>query len=210
MEFNTVDSPNIQQLNDLQDAIMDDDIEKVQQLIAQGANVNACKLNKKSNVPLCLALDNPEIMELLLKAGADANANVYYTDTASGSEGDTLLIKATHDGNIPAIKLLLKYGANPFIQNKEGKTAVNIVTRMLSQQNALPKFLRARFITTYTTILELYNYKNYQKTYKELLLTQRSSSSPVELQAVPKDIVRHILWILTGLLQSQVMQLKNK
>lgn len=58
--------------------------------------------------------ENKKMLELLLKHGADINAQ--------DSDGNTCLIDAAQDGNFAMVRYLLTKGADPSIQNNNGYT----------------------------------------------------------------------------------------
>ncbi len=105
--------------DDLFKAIEAKDIQKVKELVASGADVNAKGKNLVGGfrVPLQVALGNlqPEIAAFLIEKGADPN----YADSLAGQ---THLIRAAGFGYAEVVGLLLKKGA-----------AVNVKETMLGQ-----------------------------------------------------------------------------
>jgi ankyrin repeat protein len=94
-------------------------------------NVTRClinagaKLDKGPNRPLihAAAFNRPEILELLLRAGADPN--VTGSDPDEGVRGETALMVAVDlPEKIRIVELLLKHGANPNLANSKGETAL--------------------------------------------------------------------------------------
>lgn len=86
-------------------------------LIAGGAEVNVVSENAQRNQPLHAAMAlsrNLEIVELLLRHGADANA------TQAG--GFTPIFSAAAANRRDLAELLLAYGANPRHTSDQGKT----------------------------------------------------------------------------------------
>jgi ankyrin repeat protein len=96
----------------------------VEQLIAAGADVNAVS-QQYAETPLHCAVtsSNMEVTKLLLKAGADVNAQ--------SSFGDTPLQSAVVKGNTAILDLLLASGADPELRNTSG-------FRPIDQLNACP------------------------------------------------------------------------
>ncbi len=99
----------------IHDAIRGRDLKTLQRIIEAGGNLDA--LDKYGKTPICKACTNVEILELLLKSGANPNLE---------SNGDTpiddLLAYTTKD---EAILTLLKYGADPNLGNKPIVHAIN-------------------------------------------------------------------------------------
>jgi ankyrin repeat protein/serine/threonine protein kinase len=81
------------------------DVEKVKELLKEGANINA--KNKFGYTPLHVVADRGhiEIVKLLIEHGADVNAkdNIF---------GHTPLHKAAYNGHIEIVKLLIEHGAD--------------------------------------------------------------------------------------------------
>jgi ankyrin repeat protein len=98
-------------------AVRQDDLETADLLIHAGANVKAA--NRFGATPLSLAATNGNaaMIEMLLKAGEDANAVV------SGS-GDTVLMLAARTGKPDAVAMLLNHGADINKTNATGQTAL--------------------------------------------------------------------------------------
>src|SRR5262245_40702301 len=76
-------------------------------LIAAGADVNAVNRYGITALALAARQGNAALLENLLKAGADSQI----ADSAE-SEGQTLLMHASHTGSVDSIRLLVKYGAD--------------------------------------------------------------------------------------------------
>jgi ankyrin repeat protein len=95
-----------------------DDLEVAQLLVQNGANAKAVTRNG-SLTPMFMAAKNgnPRMIDLLLKAGADANI--------ADVNGTTVLMIAATSGNPEAIQALLKNGASVNAQEKQnGQTAL--------------------------------------------------------------------------------------
>src|SRR5262249_30510586 len=97
-------------------AIQQKDVEAVRRMLAAGVNLEPASDLHDVNKPLAYAAayGNLEIVELLVKAGADVNGQVAY--------GDVPLIKADEHGNDDIIQYLIKQGADVNIPNQYGVT----------------------------------------------------------------------------------------
>jgi ankyrin repeat protein len=94
------------------------DLEALDALLREGANATA--LNRYGATPLSEAvrIAGGPLIEKLLKAGADPN-------TLVTSQAETVLMKASRDGNVDAVKVLLDHGAEVNAkENFRGQTAV--------------------------------------------------------------------------------------
>lgn len=106
--------------------------QKVERLIAQGADINA--QNKSGEFALMRAAENGrrDICELLITQGADVNAQSYKTK-------DTALMKAAFMGHKEICQLLIAHGANMYVQNIYGDTALMKAAK--SNEKTICKFL---------------------------------------------------------------------
>ena len=87
------------------------------------------KLDRSRDKPLIYAalFNRAEILELLLKAGADPNVTVSNPD--ENVRGETALMYATDlPEKIQIVELLLKHGADPNVANSKGETALYLAT----------------------------------------------------------------------------------
>jgi ankyrin repeat protein len=94
------------------------DLEMVDALLREGANATA--LNRYGATPLSEAvhIGSGALVEKLLKAGADAN-------TFTTAQAETVLMKASREGNLEAVKVLLEHGAEVNAkENFRGQTAL--------------------------------------------------------------------------------------
>lgn len=96
-------------------AISDEDLDMVELLVENGADVN---IRDGSPLVKAIEMDNIRFVKYLLSVGADPNIQDY--------DGNTALHIAVIDDNIKIIKLLLQYGADSDIQNKRGETPYDI------------------------------------------------------------------------------------
>lgn len=98
-------------------AVYEDDLPRAEQLIREGADVNA--VNRYGVTPLSLACTNGNgaMVQLLLKAGADPNAAL--------PGGETPLMTAARTGKVDAVKALLASGSNVHAKEpRRGQTAL--------------------------------------------------------------------------------------
>jgi ankyrin repeat protein len=91
-------------------------LEKVKQLLEEGADVNAKDDFGKTALMWACEYGYKEIAELLIEKGADLNAQDKY--------GLTALIYATKWSQKEVVKLLLEKGADMNIKDKDGRTAL--------------------------------------------------------------------------------------
>lgn len=106
-------------------------------LVAAGADVNLER--KDGDFPLEMAVRYPEIVQLLLEAGADPHK-------AHRCSHETALWTAVLWENIEAAKLLLEAGADPCAVNCEGKSPLDVAVKdkktelvnLLQEYGALP------------------------------------------------------------------------
>lgn len=104
----------------------------LQDLLAQGVNVNARDEQGGTALMLAALAGNAEVVRLLLERGADANAQ--------SDGGNTALIAAAGKGHVEILQILLDAGADPFIENKAGMTAA--VNAAFSNQGECVIFLK--------------------------------------------------------------------
>lgn len=107
--------------NDLLRAVQDGDLEKVVELIENGANVNA--MANDDWTPLLIALDQEymDIAEELINAGADVNAK-------EKAGKFTVLMHAVASGNLDIVRKIIQAGANLDAKGKLGWTALMVAS----------------------------------------------------------------------------------
>lgn len=100
----------------LHDYIEDDNMDEFKRMIHEGADINQKDDFGRPPLHVAVNMGNIEMIELLLVKGANINS--------VDEKGDSPLFKiTTDDGQI--ISLLLGYGANPNIENKDGRTILD-------------------------------------------------------------------------------------
>lgn len=104
----------------------------VEYLLQKGANPNVT--NEMDESPIYLAYENFDLENIksLVKYGAYINYQVH-TPLRAGANDITILMKAAASGKVDRVKELLALGANPFLKNSEGKSAIALVS---DKQNA--------------------------------------------------------------------------
>ena len=105
--------------NELVAAVLDDDLDKVKELIVNGAKLNARDKSLGGMTPLHAAIEtgNMEIMQFLLAYGAKPNAR----DLAKR----TPLMMLDEDAEEEMVRILLSYGANIKLADAEKNTVLH-------------------------------------------------------------------------------------
>lgn len=103
--------------------------ECVEELLAAGADID--RRDSLQATPLMKALEgtNYHVMDVLLRAGADVNAALLYHRNA--------LHFAAAAGDVRAANMLLSHGANPWVQDYTGSTAIDLARRYNNDDLAL-------------------------------------------------------------------------
>lgn len=102
---------------DVQTAIDQSNTKFIKEWLNNGHDVNSMlylKEQKMTMLSYAASVGNAEMVQLLLKKGADVHAKVDFEDA---------LMNAARGGNIEVIESLLAAGANPMNENKMGKCA---------------------------------------------------------------------------------------
>lgn len=122
--------------NELIAASFHGDLEKVQRLVQNGAEIEA-KDGRYQATPLHLASWNghKDVISLLMESGANKNAQ--------DKHGKTPLHCACRKGNEEVMKLLLEKGADPTITNNKGRTPLQVAQEHNKQNciDAIESFL---------------------------------------------------------------------
>lgn len=121
----TRDNVNVRDKNTgrtaLEHAILNNNHEMVQVLLAAGADVNSRDRSKQTALMLLGSETTVEIVWDLINAGAKVNLR--------DEEGDTALTEIASEKNLPAIMALLHAGAKVENKNDEGQTALIVAAR---------------------------------------------------------------------------------
>lgn len=132
----------------LQDAALNGDKAKVQQLLAAGANVNERGAYGTFALPLAAGSGHMEIVKILLDAGADMKVEStggYTALSAAAAGGHTTLVKfllergagnkesallsAAAWGKTDTVRWLLENGASVYAKNLAGETALELAKK---------------------------------------------------------------------------------
>jgi hypothetical protein len=119
---NTKDDPEIRfgkckgGYPDLISAASSGNVEKVRQLVVEGADVDSRKRGCDTALMMAAQTGRPEIVKLLLAAGADVNAR--------NEDCETALMLAAFSGSKEVVNLLLSAGADVNARNKDCETAL--------------------------------------------------------------------------------------
>lgn len=120
----------------LQRACARGDFERIEALVKEGADILDRDYAGTTALHSAALQGDPQIVEFLLKNGAIA-------DVRSGpDELDTPLMDAVSSSNLPVIKLLIKYGADPRVQNAEGKTTVDFIDEDAEEADEIHELLK--------------------------------------------------------------------
>ena len=103
-------------------AIEDGDLAKVQALLAGGASLTTASDMGETPLHVAVLRDNTEIVRALLAAGAPINAQIHRPKHQY--DGRTPLMSAACGNNLVFVKLLLEHGADPFLKDGSGFTAL--------------------------------------------------------------------------------------
>jgi Zn-dependent protease with chaperone function len=98
-------------------AAYNDDVEQINQLISEGADLEAKDIEGSTALDWAVYGYSYEAAETLLEAGANPNTSDEY--------GSTPLINAVFNEDTEMVKLLMKYGADPNIKDHEGMSAID-------------------------------------------------------------------------------------
>ncbi|TPP62175.1 hypothetical protein FGIG_02402 [Fasciola gigantica] len=102
----------------LQSCVLSADTSRLVKLLKRNFNVNTVNQYRESALYVAAYFSEQEMVEILLKNGADVNCNTI--------EGNTPLHAAAYSGNVDLMKILINFGANPLMRNNKGLTADDI------------------------------------------------------------------------------------
>ena len=116
MEEDSLPAEEVIDISPLSQAAEDNDTEKLQQLIGDGANLEEKDSDGSTALQYAVMMGNLEAAEMLLEHGANVNTKDDWESTA--------LMNAVFNSSDPEIvQLLLKHGADPSLKDSEGYTA---------------------------------------------------------------------------------------
>ena len=116
MEEDSLPAEEVIDISPLSQAAEDNDTETLQQLIADGANLEEKDSDGSTALQYAVMMGNLEAAEMLLEHGANVNTKDDW--------GSTALMNAVFNSSDPEIvQLLLKHGADPSLKDSEGYTA---------------------------------------------------------------------------------------
>ena len=147
--------------NRLINAVKNNDIERVKTLIAKGANVNV-KVPPDGYRALHYAarIRHPQLVKILLAAGADVNAE--------NNRGSTALYCAAINGHDEVGKALLAAGADVNVKSKDGSTALHYATEYGHDEFAKMLFAaKAESMTNKTPTVSEYQCRKNQRKHQE-------------------------------------------
>ncbi|WP_175639067.1 M48 family metallopeptidase [Metabacillus schmidteae] len=101
----------------LMQAIVDNDVETVEQLLEDGSDPNTINEYGESALMIAVMNERPDFVPILLEYGADPNHQDDY--------GWTPLISAVSAWDLESGKLLLESGADPMLQDTDGLSAID-------------------------------------------------------------------------------------
>lgn len=184
-------------------------IKSIESLLIRGANPNTFNVSKTTPLSYAILQKNIELVQLLLKYGADPNftasgevtpppliGSIYYGNIeitllliANGSDinirdrfGRTALIYSTKNKNIRTTELLFKHGADIHISDNDGRTAL-----MYAQDN-----LYNRYIDIFCTLINKHSRIEFliylEGSIQQSEQRQQSEQSEQRQQAITNNI----------------------
>ena len=156
-------------------------------LIHHGANVNFKKsLNGHSLLHIAACVNSPDIVHLLLRRGARVNEIT--------NRGNTSLHAACTSGGAKVTALLLEFGADMKVRNRDGKTAFELLShkytnrptaRILIRHSVKLEALGKSACEKYKLIVQLRkSYFQYDQNCREEIRLMRSEKIDVENSVV--------------------------
>ncbi len=124
---NLIQKESLGESNDLINAVLENDLEKAQTLLSEGADVHQKDARGWTPIHNAVYEDHLEMATLLLKYGADVNAKTLCGPDYEGYRMDryTPLIVATPHGQLETIQYLIEHGANVNDKEDLGNTALH-------------------------------------------------------------------------------------
>jgi ankyrin repeat protein len=115
-------------------------------------------------------MDHLEYIRILLDAGADVNARLtestetrtVFTNQWLDEDGATAFLRASQSGDVPLMKLLLEYGADPMINTELGVTPLAVAAGIGWVEGVTTEWSTAQTVEAVKLLLELGIDPNYQ------------------------------------------------
>lgn len=115
-------------------AVLNKSYHKVRALLAHGASPNWVDDRDNSVLQYAVESGNVRIAEELIKQGANIN------EPLAKHPGNMVIHEAVSYGNIPMVKMLLSYGADPRAVNWEGQTLLHVLA--ISKREEKPELVK--------------------------------------------------------------------
>jgi len=106
------------------DAVKSRDLEKTRRLLMNDGDVNCRNASGSTPLHVVVRAGDAKLLSMILAFHPDINAR----EGSSVGEGTPLHV-AVHEGSEECVKLLIKAGAKPHLQDNQGSTALHIAAR---------------------------------------------------------------------------------
>jgi len=136
-----MDVPQVPQGGSLIDAAQRGDVTQIQQLIAQGADVNAMDKAGKTALMIASGKGDLEVVNVLLAAKNSRGLKLVDVNMKdNGALGLTALMSAALKNHLPVVKALVAAGADPYLKTKDDSTALTFAQAHKEKNPALITF----------------------------------------------------------------------